>query len=146
MATFGNTKTGSVKVNVASGTPAADLHHFVQWDATNGNRRVENADATNVDQSDRNVAGILAEAVDTTVDGLKESSMYLPDSGYAKVELGEAVTTVGDALRPASGAETPVGTAFLADASGDPMVATAMETGAVGDVITVQFTGPRGEF
>lgn len=130
----------SVKVNVASGTPAANLYDFVSL-ATAGERRV----ASSISGGATGVVpvGVLMEAPDTASDGDKDVAMAIMDGAISEVKLAEAVATIGADLRTAGSGET-AGRAYLANATGDIICAKALRTGAVGDVIPVMLVGYAG--
>lgn len=139
MATNEATQNLSVSVNVASGVAAALPYRFANWDTTAG-RVITHVPGANGAPS----IGILAMEVDTASDGEKQSSIVIPNGGIAVVELGEAVSTVGAALRVGGNSSEVDGAAYLANASNDVIVGYALETGSVGDIIRFQYFGYHG--
>jgi hypothetical protein len=140
MASVGDVTLTTVLVDVTAGVAGALPDRFVQLSAT-----AQDLVVTAVPTSALGAAplGILAEAADLTRNGRQQLSMVVPRS-RAKIFLGEAVTTIGAPLRVGGfGAETD-GAAFLANAAGDIIVGYARETGAVGEIIMIEFTGYNG--
>lgn len=138
MATVNSERKVPVKVNVSSGTPAALVKKFCVWD-TNADRVITHVPGAHGAAA----VGILYESVETSTDGEHESAMILPGC-ITKITLGEAVTTVGAALRIGGNSSETDGAAYLANATNDVIVGYALSTGAVGDVISFHFTGYSG--
>lgn len=146
MATLEGVETISVQVATSGGVASALLNRFVIWQPT---APVEREVITHVPGAFGAAAiGILAQKPDTrnVPTGYVQCAMVVPNEGIAIVELGEAVTTVGQKLRVGGNAAEIDGAAYLADATGDFIVAYALETGAVGEVIQIQFVGFAGTF
>jgi len=139
MAMYDNCRAVSVKVNVSSSTAAALVNRFCIWDST-ADRVITHVPGANGAAA----RGVLQEAVDTQSDGVKYSSMVVPDGGIVKILLGEAVVTVGSALRVGGNSSETDGAAYLANASNDVIVGYALETGSVGDIIAMHFVGYHG--
>jgi hypothetical protein len=137
------TRSVNVTVQVASSVAGALQNRFCIWEGTSPNDREV---ITHVPGAlGAASVGILAENVDTdNGDGFRESSMIIPDGGIAKVELGEAVVTVGSALRVGGNAGEVDGAAYLANATGDVIVGYALETGSAGEICSIQYVGFAG--
>lgn len=137
MAAYENVKELSVIVGVdAAGAAAVDKYRFAKWKAGGADQEVEAATGVADD-----VAGILSQKVPKTLQPgvaylAPACSMAIMDGGIVLVELGEAVTAIGQDLRPG-----PLGRAFLADAVGDGIIAEALELGAIGQIIRIQGKG-----
>jgi hypothetical protein len=145
MATYENCKNVSVQVAVVASVAAATYCRFARWQGTNPAQRevVLHVPTLAAGAPAQGIVGMRPDAKGV-VNGYATTSLVLPDGGLAIVELGEAVTVVGTPLRIGGlGAEID-GTAYKADAAGDIIVGYALETGAVGELISFQFVGYQG--
>lgn len=142
MAMFESIKPQSCRVQVTNGVAAALPNRFCRA-VVNG--AVDDLMETHVPGAAGAPAqGILAmsatsintRATDTF---LATTSYVRPDGCEATVELGEAVTQRGQALRIGGNSTEVDGAAYLADASGDYIVGYAKEVGVVGQVIRFEF-------
>lgn len=138
MAAYEKVSEVSVVVQVTAGTPEVDKYRFAKWKAGGADQQVEAATGVADD-----VCGILSQKVPTSLSGgatflSPAVSMAIANGGIQLVELGEAVTTIGTDLRPGT-----LGKAFLADATGDGVVAEALETGGIGAIIRVQMKNQK---
>lgn len=140
MATSEMVSAITVAVNVSSSTAAALVNRFCIWDSSNAGRVITHVPGANGAAA----RGVLQEAVDTQSDGVKSSSMAVPTGTVVKILLGEAVSSPGAALRVGGNSSETDGAAYLADASNDVIVGYALDTGAAGDIIRMQFMGYVG--
>lgn len=144
MATYENCRTISATAAVASSASTVLANRFVLWQATTPNERevVIHVPAATGAAS----PGICASKPDAkaVVNGYAQIAVAIPDGGVCKIELGEAVTAAGTKLRVGGNSTEVDGAAYLADATGDVIVAYALETGAIGDVIAIQYVGFAG--
>lgn len=145
MATYENIKTISRLVKITSGVAAALKYRFCTIDSTVSDNPSSPAVVTHVPAATGAAArGIVAMNPDTKIaNGYVSVAVAMP-GGDALVELGEAVTTIGAALRIGGNSSEVDGAAYLADATGDVIVAYALKTGVVGEVIPIQFVGYAG--
>lgn len=144
MATYENCRTISVQAAVASSASTVIANRFVVWQGTTP---AEKEVVIHVPGANGAAArGICAMKPDAkaVVNGFAETTMALPDGGVAKVELGEAITTVGQVIRVGGNSTEVDGAAYMADATGDVIVGYALETGAIGEVIAIEFVGYAG--
>ena len=127
-----------VTVQLATAVPGALANRFVKFETSSANERevitfVPGALTGGFPD------GILAESINTTLaDGFYSSSMAVPDGCYPKVLLGENVTK-GALLRAGGYTSEVDGAAYLADATSDVQIGTAMEAGSAGEIIQIQF-------
>lgn len=139
MAAYENVRELSVVVGVNDqGVAAVQKYRFAKWKAGGADQEVEAATGVADD-----IAGAISQKVPTTLQPGQAYlspavSMAVCDNGIMLVELGEAVTAIGQDLRPG-----PLGRAFLADAAGDGIVGEALEVGAVGQIIRMQGKGGK---
>ncbi len=143
MSLYENVRTISATAAVVAGVAGALPFRFVTW--VNGGERWQVA--TQVPAATGAAArGICAMEVDTKniVDGIGVTSVALPDGGQCLVELGEAVTDLTVPLRVGGNGAEVDGAAYLANATGDVIVAYPLQTGVVGDIIEIQFVGYAG--
>ena len=141
MATFEAIKIQSCRVKVVDRVAAAVVNRFVTWDTSSPG---EDEMITHVPGANGAPAvGILAE-VPNAAAGPASGTIYVtcgyvrPDGSKALIELRE-VCTQGAKLRIGGNSSEVDGAAYLADATGDYIVGTALEAGAVGQVISFQF-------
>lgn len=142
MAMHENSRRLSVLVAVTASVAGALPNRFCELDTTGEYGQVK----TFVPGANGGVPdGILAMKADTAnvKDGVVASSMALPDGAQQTIELGEAVTK-GDLIRCGGNSSEVDGAAYLADASGDVIVGKAIEAGAVGEIVSILFTGHAG--
>lgn len=143
MALYENVRNISAVTAVTNSVAAAIMYRFVTWIDNGG----EYECATHVPGANGAAArGICAMKPDAknVVNGLAVTSIALPDGGQCLVELGEAVTDLTVPLRIGGNSSEVDGAAYLANASGDVIVAYPLAEGAVGDIIPVQFVGYAG--
>lgn len=138
MAAYEKVSEVSVVVQVTTGTPEADKYRFAKWKAGGVDQQVEAATGVADD-----VCGVISHKVPTTLANpatyiSPAVSMAVANGGIQLVELGEAVTAIGADLRPGAG-----GKAFLADATGDGIVAEALEVGSIGQIIRIQMKNQK---
>jgi hypothetical protein len=128
--------------NDSSGVGAALPFRFCTWKTSGAFKEV----ITHVPGANGAAArGILGMKTDQNVkSAVCSSTMVLPDGCQALIELGEAVTAPGQAIRVGGNSTEVDGAGYLADATGDVIVAYALETGAVGEVIAIEFVGYAG--
>lgn len=138
---FENLRSINVQVQLASNTPGALANRFVVYETSSAEDRevitlVPGANGAAA-------AGILAQAIDTTAaDGFYASSMVQP-GGVAQIELGEAVTA-GAPIRAGGNSGEVDGAAYLANATGDVIIGYALEAGAAGEIVEIDFMGFQG--
>jgi hypothetical protein len=138
---YNSTTNVPVTVQLASSIPGALIRRFVRYETTTpGTREV----ITLVPGANgAYAAGILAESIDTTQsDGFYASSIVLP-GGYTEIICGETWTTGAPLRSGGAGAEAD-GTAWLANATGDVIIAYALSDCTAGNIGTINFVGYAG--
>lgn len=145
MSAYENIKTITRLVKITAGVAGAVVYRFAKLSGTASDDKNCPAVATHVPGANGAAAQyILAMKPDTKItDGYVSVPCAMPN-GQALVELGEAVTTIGAPLRVGGNSTEVDGAAYLADATGDVIVAYANRTGAVGDIIDIDFVGYHG--
>lgn len=140
MAMFERITPQSCRVQVTNGVAAAIANRFCIRDP---NATADDVMITHVPGAAGAPAqGILCmkpDTVRTNFTGLVTSSYEPPKGAEPTIELGEAVTQRGAALRVGGNGAEVDGAAYLADASGDYIVGYAAEVGVVGQIIRFQF-------
>jgi hypothetical protein len=143
MAMFESIKPQSCRVLLTNGVAAALPNRFCKMDpaGTVDDAMITHVPAVAAGEPAQGILAMRATDLNTlaTDSGYRTTSYVRPDGAEATVELGEAVTARGAALRIGGfGGETP-GRAYLADASGDVIVGYAREAGVVGQIIRFEF-------
>jgi len=143
MATYENVRNLSVTCKVTSNVAAMQIYRFAKR-VTSNNEFCEFA---------THVPGALGAAAEgicsmkpdakNVKNGYVASSIALP-GGQALVELGEAVTDLSVPLRIGGNSTEVDGAAYLANATGDVIVAYPLKTGVVGEIIPILFVGYAG--
>lgn len=136
----------SVLVKVVAGVAAALPYRFCQIDTADTANLL--SVKTHVPGANGAVAqGILAMKADPkaapTGTAYAASSMVVPGC-QALVELGEAVTDLSVPLRVGGNSTEVDGAAYLANATGDVIVAYPLKLGVVGEIVPVLFIGYGG--
>jgi|SRR3990172_808318 len=141
MATFESVKIQSCRVKVTNGVAAAVVNRFCTPQTSSPG---EDEVITHVPGAAGAPAfGILAEvpnvnAIVNPGTGFVTCGYVRPDGAKALVELAE-ICTQGAKLRIGGNFSETDGAAYLANATGDYIVGTALEDGAVGQVISFSF-------
>lgn len=152
MAIHENVTLQSCKVRITSGVAGATVDRFVVHETTAG--RIDEVINYVPPAAGGVPDGILGMKPDiprgigdgTPYSGTVVTSYVRGDGCEAVIELGEAVTigTTTNWLRVGGNASEVKGAAYLADATGDVRVAKALESGAVGQKIRIQYLGFSG--
>lgn len=137
MSTYENVQEVSAVTTVTDGTtPVVSRNRFCSY--KNGGVRGEVVLAA----ANTFPAGVVSSkptaGLDTSTYISPAFTIAVPNGGTALIELGEAVVDTSVGLKV--GAD---GKAELANAAGDVVVGTPLTTGAVGEIISFQFT-PQG--
>lgn len=142
MAAYENVRCLSAVTAIAANVAAAKLYRFVEFD---GSAAEEFAVITHVPGANGAPSdGICAMKPDTQIgDGFVATLIAVPDGGQAVIELGEDCSN-GDDLRVGGNSTEEDGAAYLANATGDIIVAKALSDGVAGQVIPIQYYGYRG--
>lgn len=149
MALYEACRNLSCRIKITSGVASAVMYRFATWTA-GGSEPYEVK--THVPGATGAAArGILAMKADpnavrqyASTTGYVNSSIALPDGGQCLIELGEAVTDLDVPLRVGGNSTEVDGAAYLANATGDVIVAYPLALGSVGDIIPCQFVGYAG--
>lgn len=149
MALYENVRNISCTVKIVNGTPGALMYRFVTW--VNGGTEPYEVQTHVPGANGAAARGILAMKADPNAvrqfaasTGFVNSSIALPDGGQCLVELGEAVTDLTVPLRIGGNSTEVDGAAYLANATGDVIVAYPLALGSVGQIIPIQFVGYAG--
>lgn len=141
-----NVRTLSVLVKVVNGVAAALPNRFCQ---------IDTADTANLLSVKTHVPGATG-AVSQGILGMKADPKAAPSgTNYcacpmvlpgcqAEIELGEAVTDLSVPLRVGGNSSEVDGAAYLANATGDVIVAYPLTLGVVGEIIPILYVGYAG--
>jgi hypothetical protein len=148
MALYELARTLNCSIKVVNGVPSALMYRFATW--VNAGEPFEIA--THVPGANGAAArGIVAQKADpnglrafATTTGYVNSQIAIPEGGQCLIELGEAVTDITVPLRVGGNSTEVDGAAYLANATGDVIVAYPLSLGSVGQIIPIQFIGYGG--
>lgn len=143
MSLYENVRNISAVAAVVAGVPAALPYRFVTWKNAGERWECQTHVPGATGAAARGICAMKVDA-DNIVDGFGATLVALPDGGQCLIELGEAVTDITVPLRIGGNAGEVDGAAYLANATGDVIVAYPLQLGAVGDIIEIQFVGYAG--
>jgi hypothetical protein len=144
MATYENVRNLTVTCRVTAGVAAMQMYRFAKPVQTGTPEPFEFH--THVPGANGAAAfGICAMKPDAknVQDGIVSTSIALPGC-QALVELGEAITDLAVPLRIGGNAGEVDGAAYLANATGDVIVAWPLQLGVVGEIVSIFFVGYGG--
>jgi hypothetical protein len=148
MALYELARTLNGVIKVENGVAGADIYRFVDWVA---GATEPYEFATFVPGAAGGVpAGICAQKPDPngvkqflTSTGYVNSQLAIPEGGQCLILCAE-ICAVGDWLRAGGNGGETDGAAYLANATNDVRIARALEVGAVGQIIAIQYVGYSG--
>lgn len=145
MSVYENVRNLSVVTKVTAGVAAMKMYRFAKPVFAGGAKYEYETHVPGANGAAAfGICAMKPDAKNAPNGELVTTSIALPDGGQALIELGEAVTDLSVPLRIGGNGAEVDGAAYLANASGDVIVAYPLELGVVGQIIAIQFFGYRG--